>query len=357
MTEHTGNRFAWLDYARLLAAMAVLVFHYFYYGPTVGRSPVRFEGLESFALHGYLGVDLFFIISGFVILNSALTATPGRFALGRAMRLYPAFLLCMTATAVAKNMWGGEGYEIGWLDWFVNLTMIPAWVGKLVSTDIRIVDGVYWTLALELTFYAAVWLILLFRQMHRFELILACWVGGMVAVRVFELKGIPLFSNYYFAYFASGAALSLIYRSGFKPVPTACLAITVLLTLSSAASAPKDDASPVIVALIVLSFYAAFLVFRKVRFSPLLEKHSASWGALTYPLYLLHAHLGYVVFRNFATDTNKWLVAGLTIAGMIAASWAVSRYESWIRRQIKKYLLTRRSLPVGSSQAIAQAER
>lgn len=50
------------------------------------------------AKYGYLGVELFFMISGFVILMTASNNSLKRFFISRAVRLYPAFWVCCTIT-------------------------------------------------------------------------------------------------------------------------------------------------------------------------------------------------------------------------------------------------------------------
>lgn len=54
--------------------------------------------LDAAARFGYLGVDLFFLIGGFVIMMSAAHGTAQAFTASRAGRLLPAFWICCTAT-------------------------------------------------------------------------------------------------------------------------------------------------------------------------------------------------------------------------------------------------------------------
>ena len=67
------NRVALLDYMRFFAAMIVVFFHYFFNGLLNGKitSIHELTYFADIAKYGYLGVDLFFIISGYVIFNSA----------------------------------------------------------------------------------------------------------------------------------------------------------------------------------------------------------------------------------------------------------------------------------------------
>lgn len=65
-----------LDVLRGAAAMAVVMFHYFYKGPSEGWIGVQQSAaLSAISAYGYLGVHLFFMISGYVIMMTAQAAT------------------------------------------------------------------------------------------------------------------------------------------------------------------------------------------------------------------------------------------------------------------------------------------
>ncbi|MCX7307068.1 MAG: acyltransferase family protein, partial [Afipia sp.] len=86
-----------LDLLRLAAVFGVMCFHFCFYGPELnGKSFVAFPEWAGFAKYGYLGVQLFFVISGFVIAYSAVGRNASTFAIARFSRIYPAFFFCMT---------------------------------------------------------------------------------------------------------------------------------------------------------------------------------------------------------------------------------------------------------------------
>jgi peptidoglycan/LPS O-acetylase OafA/YrhL len=103
VTSETDRLFA-LDGLRAVAVLLVVFHHYFYtlpqfypYGGTFTKVP--------FFQYGYLGVYLFFIISGFVIaLTLQSCERPRDFALKRFARIWPALVVCSTLTFV-----------VGWL--------------------------------------------------------------------------------------------------------------------------------------------------------------------------------------------------------------------------------------------------
>lgn len=323
-----GGRVAWLDYARMASALAVVAFHYLWNGPHHHIVPVEFGLLGRIAAHGYLGVDVFFIISGFVILQSASGASPDRFVVGRLTRLYPAFLLCMLATFFILRL--------PLDDLPAQFTMMPKYFGVAPA------DDVYWTLAVEMKFYAAVLVVLLLGWMRHVEwlvlggiLLFACWTNSW-------------HNPSHYLEFGAGCALALIYRDGFRPIPTIALAIAAPLVVYLAAKAGPYYTSHLAIALVMTAVFALFLALRTARFAP---RSSEAVGALTYPLYLLHGELGYAAMRAICTDANKaWTVPLIALAA-IAAAWGVARYEAWSRPWWKR--LFDRTAGAGLRRAIA----
>lgn len=141
------SRIRTLDLLRFIAALGVLGYHYFYRGIKTGKV----EGLgfqdEVFFQYGYLGVNLFFIISGFVIFLSlnryqnALT-----FIKNRVIRLFPTYILSLCITlSVFFLVLNEVPFDMKTL--VSNFFMIN-WIFKLKS-----IDGVYWSLHIEWIFY------------------------------------------------------------------------------------------------------------------------------------------------------------------------------------------------------------
>ncbi|MEL7088997.1 MAG: acyltransferase family protein [Planctomycetota bacterium] len=87
------SRIQLLDYGRFGAAIAVVGYHWFFNGIHNGKidslelQPWAVESVK----YGYLGVEFFFMISGYVIFFSAKNRSAAQFATLRATRLYPAF--------------------------------------------------------------------------------------------------------------------------------------------------------------------------------------------------------------------------------------------------------------------------
>jgi len=152
-----------LDVLRFCAAFAVMVFHFCFYswasnGASIAimfDAAARYETLAPFTWFGWVGVQIFFVISGFVIANSAHGAAPSAFLKGRLLRLYPAAWMC-AGVSLAAWMFIAHRPLAQELDDFtrsVTLWITGPWI-----------DDVYWSLAVEIVFYALVFGVLVARR-------------------------------------------------------------------------------------------------------------------------------------------------------------------------------------------------
>lgn len=120
-----------LDLLRLVAVAAVIVYHFGFWGPTShGVTQVALPALAPIAQYGFLGVPVFFAISGFVIAYSAEGRTPIGFAIARFSRIYPTFLFCMTLTFAATLLFGADHFEVTPTQWLANLFVAAPLVGQ-----------------------------------------------------------------------------------------------------------------------------------------------------------------------------------------------------------------------------------
>lgn len=118
-TRPGHTRYLELDALRGIAALAVVLFHFTMYRPEAGY---------GFVL-GVTGVDLFFIISGFVILLSLeKTRDWKEFLLDRFSRLYPAYWACVTLAALTALISQGPARDLAGR-YLANLTMFQLYFG------------------------------------------------------------------------------------------------------------------------------------------------------------------------------------------------------------------------------------
>jgi peptidoglycan/LPS O-acetylase OafA/YrhL len=322
------RRIQLLDCARFLAAISVLGYHYLWNGIQNGkiRSITLIPGLSDVAKYGYLGLELFFVISGYVIFFSAHNRSPREFAVSRALRLYPAFWAAVLITSCFAFEWGqGTPMQVHLTQVVASLTMIPERLG------FQPVDGVYWTLALELAFYCAVLGALLLGLQRYLIPMFLLWPLGILAARLLDVD--LSYLHGYFCYFAAGAAFAIDkhHRSIWS---LGSLAISLYLCVTLSIAQIPSGQSPLIVGTIVVLMFAFFFVLNQPAAAAAEIPGSRTLGALTYPIYLVHAHIGYMVLSRFATDQNKTWVYPLLISIVIGVAYLL---HVLVERRLKDF--------------------
>ncbi len=335
-----------LDVLRFFAAASVVLVHYFNIGPERGLTGYAAPGgiLGALSQHGYMGVCLFFIISGFVISLSAESATPSSFVAGRIGRIVPGFIICMTLSVLLINLAGAPNAP-GPVTWFANLFILPQIFGQ------PFVDGVYWSLVYEILFYG--W-VALFVWLGLFgtHLTTICWVWAAIAVsdRLFLQSGVleRLFITEFAGFFLIGAALYLLERkqAGWRGAALLVAGIlmgveglttfgVVLVDGVTAGPPPSLDVRLVSTLAMAVTVHVALAAPQLSR----LARVSFALGGISYPLYLLHQDAGYAILRL----RPAWIspeAMGLTLAAaMVLIGWFIFRFAETPARRVLKPLL------------------
>ncbi len=336
-TARGGGRLRALDGLRLVAALAVCGYHYAGRDGDIthawGTSPKHlFPSMAGALSYGCLGVQLFFIISGFVICMSGWGRSLRAFAASRASRLMPAYwfaLLLIAGVAVLPGVDFPGAKSLS--DMLTNLTMLQSPVGA------HRVLGVCWTLWAEARFYLLFAVCVLWRGATRGRVLTFCVLWTAAAVLVDGGGKIPLASEIvmpqYAPYFVGGMALYLIYRFGHDAMAWSVVGISWLLgqhyavreLVAPAATATFHHRSQLAVITVVT---LAFVLVAVVTLTPL-GGVGGRWlttaGALTYPFYLVHEHLGWVVIGalHHGLRLPAPLVLALCVVLMLTLAWLI----------------------------------
>ncbi|WP_182881963.1 acyltransferase family protein [Microbispora sp. H10949] len=320
------SRLRVLDLLRFCAALGVVLFHF---GETrAWGTPNAFPALSAVTMFGVYGVRLFFLISGFVILMSAWGRTSGHFAASRIARLYPAYwasVLVLGALAVAGLI---TDHRPTFAELLANLTMLQH------GLRVRDLEIVYWTLWQELVFYVLVACFAAVGITYRRCL---AFLGGWVFLLVIAervdadlLQAVLLpFSA---PYFIAGMALFLIHRFGGSMFPWlfvgAGWALAIVSVLGEKLPAVDRFGPALGSALVVGVISLIFLVMVAVAVGAL-DRLDWRWltalGALTYPLYLFHHHVGFLLIQALHGPLGNRLALPVVTAAVLAVAYAVHR--------------------------------
>ena len=149
------------------------------------------------------------------------------------------------------------------MQYLLNLTMISGFAG------VEMVDGVYWTLLVEIKFYALIFVLLVFGQIKRIEWFLVFWLGLTALSMLIQLPKIVtfLFLTDWSPFFIAGAVFYLVRQGGMNPMRVGMLLLSLLLSLGQnlreiqhLEALYKSEFSPYISSVIILLCFGVFLM-------------------------------------------------------------------------------------------------
>ena len=301
----SGKRIYSIDLLRFIAAFYVMMFHYAFRGSIVGNTTLELNEISKYFKYGYFGVHLFFIISGFVILLSVQKNSVFDFIKSRVVRLYPAYWVCVCITFIVVYFFGNTFTSVGVYNWIVNMTMLNSFIG------IPSVDGVYWSLHVELIFYFLIIIYLILKKKFtklKDDHLIIVWLLISLSQLVIDydshyfLKLIRfVFIFKYSSFFIAGMLFFKIYKTNLKMYkyllfPTLGLSLySCYLSINQMIIDYTTDYSFLICTLIIVSFYVVFYLIITGGLDVINKPIYMSIGLLTYPLYLIHQVFGEVV--------------------------------------------------------------
>lgn len=326
-----NERIPLLDGYRFLAAMAVCGYHYWSSGYIHLRKSLEygsifdFPTLDIFFRYGNLGIVLFFLISGFVIALSAEGRTFAAFTSSRLVRIVPTYWLAIAVTTAFLLVEGSAYREVTIRQVLANLFFLQRPLGE------SFIDGVYWTIVIELRFYLLVALLIALNLYRHYAWLLLVWVLLCLAdywgveIGIFR----QLFITSYGYYFAAGGAFYFLYRRQHQKLSMAIIALSLLIALPEMVSdftAKYGDEAQMPTTMVMLGCYAMMMVIAMRRCEGIDWRWLQLAGALTYPLYLLHEDIGFILMRHITVTDNGFVLSMAIIVLMLLMSWMVHRY-------------------------------
>lgn len=315
---------------RFFAAFLVVLFH-------LGRVITQQNSFVAaictpIAAYGYVGVSIFFVLSGFVIsLANERWRGWNIYLSGRITRIYPPHLIVTLAlfmpTVIALASAGADG----WLKLITNLGLIQAWVPN--TGYYRSLNLVTWSLSVEMSFYVA---FLALRHLSNHWLFALTAVAYVTLIAfTFHLHHRWTFEVYWKLYinpvvrmpeFLAGMSVYRLYRTGQLPrlwltrfnFPLILAALLLTMYEVGAHSGMGTSfAEPWDYSVVPLPFIVLLMV-------ALLDESSNPWmhsrllvllGESSFALYLIHRPLIGYLHQTIGNSANP----GLALKALILA--------------------------------------
>jgi peptidoglycan/LPS O-acetylase OafA/YrhL len=344
-TKVNTKRIYQIDLFRFIAAMGIMLVHYLYRGYRADNlTNLSFAEFGDWMKYFFVFIDLFFIISGFVIALSIKGKSLSDYLRSRVLRIFSVYWICVLITYLTIVFFGAPRFEATFIQFLANLTLMHDLV------NIESIDGVYWTMVVEVKFYFLSVLYLAYSKYKdvKIEHCAYLWLALSILYVFFQGSTFMYLANILLIFkwapaFIAGMLFANIYKT--KKITTlnafallTCLGLSMyhrLIFIQDAMAHFKTDSSVLMVLLLIfLMYFLVFLVVQnKLKF---LNKPIFLYlGILTYPLYLLHQNIGYIIFNNLMNHMNKYILLFGTIALMLALSYTLNR---WIEAPLTKYL-------------------
>lgn len=332
-----------LDLLRIVGVVNIVLFHYTFRGYAADNmSALSFPVLGEIFKYGFLGIYLFFIISGYTMTLSAYRKDFRSFVVGRIVRLYPVFWAAVCITTLASIILQSHRFHVEWNQFLVNLTMISAFFG------VKSVDGAYWFMFVIIRFYFLISILILFNLMRFTRIIAGAWlflsilltfhpvpVMGLVFIpshAPFLISGMILYSakktgwdGYGYFIFITSSLFSFYLL--FSEIPGFNNHYSTNLNL------------PVVFGILFLIYSAMYRISRN---SKMIKRPNslAIFSACTYPLYLIHQNFGFMIFNKYGRLVDKYMLLTLTFLLMVFLALIIVKYiDPYMSRAMNKVLL------------------
>lgn len=338
-----GSRIQLLDSFRTLAILVVIIYHYFYRWQSI----LPYDGFRQFEIGKY-GVQLFFVISGFVIYYSMLKKESLRdFYLARVVRLLPTMIIFSSITFLFFKLFPIDihpRFDNGWPDLFSSWVFVgPEVLHYYLGIKTNYVDTAYWSLWYEVRFYFWVGMFYFLskdkflRNWMIFTVVLNLWMHFLPMPK-------PLWSinmairNFmpvdWINYFTLGILFFKLYTEKWNPKHVIYL-VSVFYMESLRINAGGDKYSFLAFNFIMVIFVLFVL---KIPF-PRFMNHSLTIniGQSSYGLYLIHQNVGIgaIYLLSLYTPINPVVSAFLTIIILVTLSIVTFK---WLEKPMISYL-------------------
>ncbi|MDQ3897344.1 MAG: acyltransferase [Actinomycetota bacterium] len=289
---------------------------------------------------GIFAVGLFFLISGFVIPFSLERRTLGGFVVRRFFRLYPTLWACMALTTAAVVVLSGHhGFPYSGATLATNAVLVPTYAGK------GFVDPVYWTLVIEELFYVCAAVMASRGLLHRRATLVAL-AGGLAAMAMwignprtptpahpevvdhYVLRFHLGFNSTFVLFILIGVVLHQHYRRVWGTLDCVALGAGLLgLFYACLHHGPFKGNEPAVFFACAVAALVVVLVLYVLRDRVPYSRTADRLAEISYPLYLIHTIVGWVMLAALTRATGQFYVAlAITFPTVVLVAVAVHHF-------------------------------
>ena len=364
-----------MDILRFMAALLVVIYHYFYFAThsIVFYKPDTFytinffnifnfnlsKLIDSTTVYGYLGVQIFFVISGFIILYTAENKSAREFIISRVSRLWPAIAIGSTISYILYLLLGHSDHlpDIDFINYIFNffgLTITPLrplfatnFIQTLLGSnlDLEYFDGAMWTLSREVGFYLMILMLIFFKQIKNIRYYALIWIFSSLMTFIFAtqspnyyIHGLALYLQMdYACFFTIGIFAYLFFYKNTQTTVSKKkreyissiiiifgFVLSIVLSIYNVYDQAKvfnlnqvNNANPIIASMVFILAIVFFIkiIHRKKEikngnkniehiYSEKTLKYISIAGGMSYTLYIIHQFNMYRIIANYNKDLN-----------------------------------------------------
>jgi peptidoglycan/LPS O-acetylase OafA/YrhL len=262
-----------------------------------------------------------------------------QFAKGRIKRIYPLYWIAIILITAITFLPTLSKNQPDFLQFLANITMFPT------AFDQGWIDGAHWFMLVEIQLYLFIFIVLKLRMGKHLPTIFPIWAIIIFFWYVFDLNRFNIWYLYgSFSFICGGAIIYSIKQWGWNPLRIIGLLAAIggglysrLGSLERLSKIRNTEYSVNVVTVIVLIIFGLLLLTLLPKVSNIHIPGAVFFGALTYPLFLIHGRLGYMSLERFANEQNKYFVYAFLIILAISIAYLMLQLDRRIQKILSRF--------------------